>query len=276
MTRPRTAVVTITRDRDAHLARQRGALTEHPPDRHVVVGMGDAAVDRSRFTGGPPTSFVRVPLRDGGLPLAAARNAGAAAAVGSGADVLVFLDVDCIPEPLLLDRYVAAAARTSGPAVLCGPVHYLPPAPPGGYPETGLSRLSAPHPARPAPPDGQIRPEPRWELFWSLSFAVTVPTWRVLGGFHEGYTGYGGEDTDLAQVAAARGAGLYWVGGAVAHHQHHAPSAADPARLAEIVGNAHRFHDRWGWWPMGGWLDDMAAQEKIAFDRDLGTLEVIV
>ncbi|MET0187647.1 MAG: galactosyltransferase-related protein [Pseudonocardia sediminis] len=267
---PRTAVVTVTRGRDEHLARQRRGLTGCPPGQHVVVGMGE----EPRIGDGPPATVVRVPVGEGGLPLAEARNAGAAAAIDGGAELLVFLDVDCIPEPVLLDRYAAASARVDGPALLCGPVHYLPPPPPGGYPDTGLARLAGPHPARPAPPDGELWPETRWELFWSLSFAVTVPTWRTLGGFCTGYAGYGGEDTDLAQVAASHGAGLYWVGGAVAHHQHHPPSVADPARLGEIVRNANLFHRRWGWWPMGGWLDELAAQDKVAFDRGRATLEV--
>ena len=33
-----------------------------------------------------------------GLPLAAARNVGAAAALTLGAELMIFLDVDCLPE----------------------------------------------------------------------------------------------------------------------------------------------------------------------------------
>jgi hypothetical protein len=55
-------------------------------------------------------------------------------------------------------------------ALLCGPVTYL--APPGakGYP-VALEPMINPHPARPAPPDGDVVSSADYELFWSLSFA---------------------------------------------------------------------------------------------------------
>ncbi|MCW0213906.1 MAG: glycosyltransferase family 2 protein [Pseudonocardia sp.] len=266
-----TAVVTITRDRDAHLHRQRRGLAAAPPDLHVIVGMG-AAPRLDDVPGAPATSTLLLPVHRGGLPLAAARNLGAAAALGAGADLLVFLDVDCIPDPRLLPRYAAAAAATPEPALLCGPVAHLPPPPPGGYPDGGLAALAPPHPARPAPPDGEIVADDRFALFWSLSFAVTARTWSALGGFCEEYRGYGGEDTDFAETAAARGAGLYWVGGADAYHQHHAAARTDPARIAEIVRNARLFRHRWGWWPMEGWLTELAAAGAVTFDPAAGVL----
>lgn len=269
----RTAVVTITHDRDVHLHRQRIGLAADPPDLHVVVGMGEeprlAEVD-----GMPPATVVGVPVPGTGLPLAAARNAGVAAALAGGAELLVLLDVDCIPGPRMLRRYAEAAARTPDPALLCGPVHYLPPPPAGGYPTTGLDALAPPHPARPAPPEGTVLADDRFVLFWSLSVAVTAPTWATTGGFCEGYTGYGGEDTDFACVARDRGASLHWVGGAVAFHQHHPPSRHDPARVAEIVRNARLFHRRHGWWPMTGWLAELAASGDVVFDPARGLLRV--
>lgn len=268
--RTSTAVVTITRDRDTHLHRQRVGLAADPPDRHVVVGMG-VRPELADVPGAPPVTVVDVAVPDSGLPLAAARNAGAAAA---DADLLVFLDVDCIPAPGMLRRYADAARRVDGPALLCGPVHYLPPAPDGRYPVDGLAALAPPHPARPAPPDGEIVAETRFALFWSLSFAVTRTTWDALGGFCEDYTGYGGEDTDFACAAQDAGAGLFWVGGASAFHQHHPPSRETPARIAEIVRNARLFHRRRGWWPMTGWLDDLAARGVVAFDPDRGVLHL--
>jgi hypothetical protein len=39
----------------------------------------------------------------GGFPPAAARNAGAAAALAAEADVLIFRDVECVPSPPLVD-----------------------------------------------------------------------------------------------------------------------------------------------------------------------------
>jgi hypothetical protein len=271
--RLRTAVVTITRDRDAHLHRQRVGLAQAPPDLHMIVGMG-AEPQLCDVVGAPPTVTSTIAAPASGLPLAHARNAGAAVAIDAGAELLVLLDVDCIPGPQLLDRYRAAVPQVGGPALLCGPVAYLPPPPECGYPERGLDALAPPHPARPAPPDGAVRREDRLELFWSLSFAITTADWIAFGGFCEEYTGYGAEDTDFAFAAAARGAGLYWVGGAHAHHQHHPPSRSAPGRAAEIVRNAQLFHRRWGWWPMKGWLEELAAAGAVEFDPGSDLLRV--
>jgi hypothetical protein len=272
-TLPRIAVVTTTHARDSHLHRQRVGLAGNPPFLHVVVGMGERP-HLADVGGGLPTTTLSVPVPTSGLPLAAARNAGAAEALDAGAELVVMLDVDCIPAPVMLERYARASAAVDHPALLCGPVAYLPPSPPGGYPTSGLTELSRPHPARPVPADGQLAVETRYELFWSLSFAVTATTWTGLGGFCEDYTGYGGEDTDFALTAEAAGIPMYWVGGALAHHQHHVPTRTTPGRVDEIVRNAHTFHGRWGRWPMGGWLTEMAADGLVEFDADRDVLRV--
>ncbi len=264
----RTAVVTLVAGRHGHLARQYDGLRagSPQPDLHVVVAMGDDAV--AGVTGRQPAGIVVALAADrAALPLATARNAGAAAAIADGAELLVFLDVDCIPGPALLSRY-ADAARTHGRHLLCGPVHYLPPAPPGGYDLTALDSLADPHPARPAPPPGTVETGTDHRLFWSLSFAVTASVWSALGGFCLDYVGYGGEDTDFAETAAAAGVGLRWVGGATAYHQHHAVSRPPVEHLDDILRNAAIFHRRWGWWPMRGWLDAFAEQGLVRHDGD--------
>jgi hypothetical protein len=267
---PRTAVITITSGRHEHLCRQRLGLVGAPVT-HVIVGMGEAP-PASDPDASPPVIGLQVPATPHGLPLAAARNTGADAALRLEADLLIFLDVDCIPSPNLVAMYAAAAARTHDPALLCGPVSYLPPRPAGGYPEHGLSRLADPHPGRPAPPYGEIVTDSRTELFWSLSFAVTATTWRLLGGFHEGYVGYGAEDTDFALSAARQGSQIYWVGGADAYHQHHSPSYLDPSHLSEIARNANLFHRRHGSWPMRTWIDELASRGALNFDAVAGRL----
>lgn len=263
----RTAVITIAAGREHHLRRQREGLTRQPPHLHVVAVMDPEQTVEA--VEGLRTVLVRVDVPDTGLPLAAARNAGAAAALADGAELLVFLDVDCIPEPTLLPRYTAAAIGRPH-ALLAGPVAYLPP---GEHPLDGLTALAVPHPARPVPPDGAVVPEPRTELFWSLSFAVTANTWARTGGFHPGYTGYGAEDTDFALTAAAVGASLHWVGGALAHHQDHGPSGPTPSNAPSIVRNARLFHDRHGWWPMSGWLQQLHTDGLVRFDPQAGTLD---
>lgn len=264
----RTALVTLAAGRHDHLARQYDGLRagSRRPDLHVVVGMGDDEV--AGVPGRQPDStVVAVDVGPGGLPLAAARNAGAAVAIDAGATLLVFLDVDCIPGPGLVGYY-AAAVPEHGTHLLCGPVHYLPPAPPGGYDLATLDTLADPHPARPAPRPGDVQTGRDHRLFWSLSFAVTTPVWTALGGFWPEYVGYGGEDTDFAETAATAGVGLRWIGGATAYHQHHPVSRPPVEHLDDILRNAAIFHRRWGWWPMQGWLEAFAAQGLVRREGD--------
>ena len=280
----RTAVVTIVHGRHEHLAGLLWGLgrQERPVDLFVAVAMDDtgiaAVVDRCA----PPTSQVLVPgvpRAPEGLPLATARNEGARAAIEAGAETLVFLDVDCIPSPGLVGRYAELLPRrhTSlpdpgpGPTVLAGEVAYLPPVGhPRDYRLVDLAALARPHPARPVLAPDDVQPADDLRLFWSLSFAVTAADWERGGGFDQTYVGYGAEDTDFGQRLAEAGGVLWWVGGAQAYHQHH-PSPDPPLQhLESIVANANRFHQRWGWFPMEGWLDRFAALGLARLDPHTG------
>ena len=262
----KVVVVTIAAGRHDHLAAQAAALARSAlaPVAHVVVAMGDPALDAVV----PGADVVHVRRVAGRLPLAAARNAGVARARALDAELLVLLDVDCLPDPALLGRYAEVAGAHDG--LLCGPVGYLPAPAAGGYPVDGLRELAVPHPARPVPPEDRVLPGADPDLFWSLSFACTPATWDRTGGFHEDYTGYGGEDTDLGWTARARGVPLWWVGGAWAFHQHHGPGGPPTQHLHDVVRNAGVFYDRHGRWPMLGWLEDFARQGLARVDPATG------
>jgi GT2 family glycosyltransferase len=252
-------VITIVAGRHEHLATECAALRRSEPaaGQHVVVAMGTDEAAGCRAVCGDTSDVIAVRRPPAGLPLAHARNAGAEHALRAGAELLVFLDVDCIPGPGLLRRY-RDTARAGRPALLCGPVGYLPPRPAAGYPLTGLGQLARAHPARPVPAEDALETGGDHALFWTLSFAVTADTWRRVGGFCEDYVGYGGENTDYGQLARRAGVELVWVGGAWAFHQHH-PTATPPVQHRhDILRNAALFKRRWGWWPMPGWLAEFA------------------
>jgi GT2 family glycosyltransferase len=257
----RVAVVTIAHGRHEHLRHQRRGLLRSTlsPSHHVLVAMDDPALAQAPPPGSSPTVVRQISRTTDGLPLAAARNLGARTAVDLGAELLVFLDVDCIPSPGCVAAYATAAERSdSRDRLLCGPVAYLPPGPPGGPDLDRLHELATPHPARPSPAPGQVvLDDDRATLFWSLSFAVRPDTWDAIGGFDESYVGYGGEDTDFAQRAEQRGVGLAWVGSATAFHQHHPVSDPPVEHAADIVRNATIFWRRWGFWPMRAWLEQL-------------------
>lgn len=253
---PVTAVVTLAHGRHDHLRLQHRSLStgEQAPDHYVVVAMGDPALGAWRPEGGVAPTLVPVEADPSRLPLAAARNAGARAALDAGAEVVVFLDVDCLAGLGLVASYAAACAERPD-VVWSGPVTYLGPPPPGGYDLMGVERLDDPHPARPAPAPGEALLDADPDLFWSLSFAVHRDAWERTGGFCEDYVGYGGEDTDFGRLVVREGLSHGWLGSARAFHQHH-PVEDPPVRhVAAIVRNGRVFRERWGWWPMEGWLE---------------------
>lgn len=262
----RTAVVTLTHRRDEHLAAQHRALGlgSRLPDDYVVVAMDDDVP--AREVGGLSSRVLAVPRTpDGSLPLAAARNAGVAAALSRGADVVVLLDVDCLPGSDLVQAYTdVVCARPRW--VWSGPVTYLPPPPREGYPShpDQLLAWDDPHPARPRPAPGELRHALDPDLFWSLSFALHRDAWRQVGGFCEDYRGYGAEDTDFARSAITHGVGLGTVGAARAYHQHHPVGSPPVEHLDDILRNGRLFHARWGEWPMTGWLEEMARAGLVA------------
>lgn len=277
---PGIAVITTVCDRTEHLSAMRRGLARQlllprPDDlEHVIVRMGGADPWRN-LAAGPPTVRVEMRLSSGTdrdrLPLAAARNAGAAATT---ADLLIFLDVDCIPCPEMIERYRWVAQQSGG--LLAGPVGYLPEAICERSIELDeLRRWAVPHPARPVPPDGMLVPETRYELFWSLSFAIRRTDFDALGGFCEEYVGYGGEDTDLAYTARAAGMPFSWVGGAWSWHQYHPTEDPPRSHLTDIVRNARVFRRRWGSWPMEGWLRAFAADGLVEWDSEGDTLRLI-
>jgi N-acetylglucosaminyl-diphospho-decaprenol L-rhamnosyltransferase len=266
----RVGVATLVAGRREHLRRQAAAVDGLADGagvaRYVVVAMDEAAVDVEA------AHVIRMPAAPGGLALAAARNR-ALDALGD-CDLAVMIDVDCIPGDDLVARYVAGAqALGSTPSLMCGPVGYLDPlteADPG--PDADQRRRARERVIRRFPAVG-MRREPRAELFWSLSFAVAPAVHRVIGGFDEGYVGYGAEDTDYGLRAAQAGVGLWMVAAAWAYHQHH-PST--PERdIANVLANARRFHARWGSWPMRDRLARWAADGVIEWTPQGARCELV-
>lgn len=245
------AVITTVKGRYKHWKLHRESLQRgrELADLHILVTMG--ASGYATKPGNPPLLVVPMTNGAGELPLSAARNLGARAAIEAGAELLVFLDVDCIAGRDLIWGYREAARDQ---VACCGPVTYLPPEREHSYDLDRVALLDAPHEARPAPaPDETIRWD-AWELFWSLSFAIRSKDWQLIGGFDERYTGYGAEDTDFGQKLKAAKFQLHWIGSARAYHQYHPVEDPPVQHLKSIVANANLYADKWGWFPMEEWL----------------------
>jgi hypothetical protein len=270
----RLSVLVPARDRNEHLRNLVTGLgrADAAPWFELLVGWMGGADPRPALARAPGFEAKAIAVEGAELPLAGARNALAEAARG---EVLVFLDADCVPSRGLLAAYAAALEERDVLAI--GETRYLPKGfVPDGADEAVLRRAARPHPRRgglfPAP--GESRTDSRHELFWSLNFAARRDTFRErIGGFDEGYRGYGIEDTDFAMRAAAAAVPLAWVGGALAFHQHHEPTRLRPEGVPALVANARRYREHWGEWPAKGWLAELAEAGLVDWDEAGDRLE---
>ncbi|WBU58518.1 glycosyltransferase family 2 protein [Paracoccus sediminicola] len=245
------SALTIAAGRADHLANViRGFQAQATPPDELIV----AVMQAEPYEHLPETDFplrqIPIDATDGALPLSAARNAAARAALG---DVLVSVDVDCIPAPRLIADYAAAAQ--SGRGLLMGEVQYLP----DGAEAAGLDfalfdRLGVRHSDRQAPPESGLRECQDYRCFWSLNFAIHRDDWNASGGFDEGYLGYGGEDTDFGRTLAERGIGIWWLKGARVYHQYHPHCMPPIHQIPSVIRNAEYFASKWGHRTMEHWL----------------------
>ncbi|WP_232430935.1 glycosyltransferase family 2 protein [Pseudomonas massiliensis] len=259
-------VITLVHGRSGHLHNLLQGL-EHStvlPLGLWVVHMNEpaAALHSDRFP-------VHEQVLEGvdGLPLARARNAILGLPVEGP---WIFLDVDCIPSETLVEHYLAAL-RAYPHDLHLGAVRYLPEgANAPGWNEASLRAQSVAHPL--SVYRGEPGDELEHALFWSLNFACTRPVFERIGGFDEGYTGYGAEDTDFAFRAQARQVPLR-VAEALAYHQYHPTYSPPLNHFQDIITNALRFHQRWKVWPMEGWLRSFAERGLVHWEGD--TLQVL-
>jgi GT2 family glycosyltransferase len=251
------SVCTLVRDRNRYLPALLDALarqTVRPRELIVAVAGGQDPAPLLREA--PlPVRQIDLVAPDDRIPYAEARNAAAAAAQG---EALVFLDADCLPAA----SFTASVTSALGPhdALCIGQVYYLPPDVPDEAlrDEEALREAGRAHPARPEPPETGSAASRRYEMAWGLCMALRTATFFRLGGFDTRYDGYAGEDTDLAFTCRAAGVPLRVVAGADVFHQHHDVFEPPIHQLRATLANAQAFHDKWGRWPMEGWLQGFA------------------
>ena len=161
------SVCTLAHGRQEHMWNLVSGLAQSRlvPDELIIALMQDQPYNL------PHTPFPvrQVGLEKSGIPLAEARNLAAAEATGN---LLIFLDVDCIPHPELVGDYDAAARVQDG--LLMGEVGYLPKnAPLNNLNFEMFDGLAVKHSERAGPPDGQVGRCRDYRCFWSLNFAIS-------------------------------------------------------------------------------------------------------
>lgn len=249
MTLTTASVLTIAAGRDAHLRNVMLGLSRQTvqPVELIIAHMQDAP-----YTDLPEVTFPvhQIAVTGPELPLACARNTAAAAATG---ELLIFLDVDCIPTPTLVEDYARACSDFDG--LMMGEVMYLP----GGATRKGwrsedFDTVAVRHSDRQGPPASGVEICTDYRCFWSLNFALPAAVFRDTGGFDERFTGYGGEDTDFGKALTLAGHQLGWIPGAKVHHQYHPHHMPPVHHLHSVVRNAELFAQKWGYRTMEHWL----------------------
>lgn len=244
----KVSVITLARGRGDHLVNVVHGLNRQSmlPAELIIAVMQDEPYSL------PNTPFPvrQIHVAGDDLPLAAARNAAAAIATG---DILIFLDIDCIPSPSLIADYAAHADRFDG--LLMGEVLYLPhQATQGDWSCEGFEGIAEKHSDRRGPPVHGIEICADYRCFWSLNFAMQAQTFQRSGGFDERYVGYGGEDTDYGKTLSTAGIAIAWAKGARAYHQYHPHHMPPVHHVESVVRNAQLFEAKWGYRTMGHWL----------------------
>nr|WP_298372965.1 galactosyltransferase-related protein [uncultured Halomonas sp.] len=263
------SVLTLVRGRYEHLVNLMHGLARQTrlPDELVIAYMQPEPH--------PDLSIMPFPVRHlhvqgEPMPLARARNQAAAFARHGK---LIFLDVDCIPSPTLVESYCRALNEKEG--LYLGEVLYLPAKSVNETLDyTRLDQLGQVHPARPRIPDAGTRAEPDPGSLWGLSFALQKDSYCKAGGMDETYQGYGGEETDFAWRLARTGLPVFWVANARAYHQHHRLFAPPLQHFEHILRNAEYFHHQWGRWCMEYWLGQFRDAGLIDWHEDADSIQI--
>ncbi|MDJ0318949.1 galactosyltransferase-related protein [Pseudarthrobacter sp. PS3-L1] len=255
------SVLIIVHGRTEHLRRLLAGIDSSTalPAEVVIVYMDEPNPERMACS--VPLRIVHVSSleRQAGLPLARARNAAAAAATTEN---FVFLDVDSIPSTRLFEALIEALVFED--VLVMAEPRYL--RAKLGHSEVvvdeQLFEKSVAHHTRVDLPRTTITS--KYEMFWSLGFAIRASAFESVEGFDEGYNGYGGEDTDFAFRVREIGIPVRFLLASV-FHQHHGVYAPPLNHFTEILSNARRFRERWGVWPMEGWLRAFAERGLISW-----------
>ncbi len=274
--RPSTALLTIAHGRHDHLerpaARARGAAPRSPPTcsswpRWTTRRSQPWSCARTPRPACPSTSSPSTSTGGGGLPLAAARNRAAERAIAAGAELLVFLDVDCIPATGLVERYreVAARCRARRPRRVVGR-RALPPA--AARREALHAQMdlepSTPHPARPVPRPTARSSPPRTSGSSGRSPSPSPPTRGARRRLRRGLRRLRRRGHRLRDAAGReRTAGC---GGSGAPRPTTSTTRWRPRRVATSptsCATATASPARWGWFPMEGWLTAFADEGLI-------------
>lgn len=257
------SVVTLVKGRKKQLQNMLESIKQGSrlPSEVVIVWMEGKSEQSS--VEDDDLNIKQIYIEKGTLPLAEARNQGFR---NTSFNSVIFLDVDCICSPTLLENLLANLKQKTITSAFARYLPYIPFS--GDYALTEADAYA--HPKR-----AQLKayePLPH-KKFWSLVFALYRDDFNEIGGFDEQFTGYGGEDTDFAERFNKLGFSFSLVEDEVLH-QYHLKYSPPLNYVSAIVENANLFHTKHGYFPMYSWLQAFCQKRYVAFNANKNQFEV--
>ncbi len=183
------------------------------------------------------------------LPIAQARNRGAAA---SKANNLVFMDVDCVPHPELFSLLTAPPTRGMVQTTRFTEMAVM----------SRNERYSELHALAARGARAEVTASSR-DTFNSALFSLSRTDFMHLGGFDEGYYGFGIGDIDFATRCARHGMPVK-THDVMTFKQYRHSRRCPLNHLLDIVANANRYREKWGYYPQTAWLTAFIAQGFVS------------
>ena len=258
------SVVTLVKGRKKQLENMLESIKRSTivPSEIVIVWMEQET--RNARVEDEDLNIKQLYLEKGELPLAKARNLGFE---NTTHERVIFLDVDCICSPTLLEGLLNGLKDKT---ITSAYARYLPYIPLSGL-YTQIEQDALSHPKR-AQLDANT-PLPH-KKFWSLVFALRKDDFYVIGGFDEDFTGYGGEDTDFAERFNKQHFDFILIDDEVLH-QYHFKYSPPLNYLEAIVENANLFYHKHGYFPMYSWLQEFCKRSYVTFDESKHNFKVL-
>lgn len=258
------SVVTLVKGRKKQLENMLESIKQSTiiPSEVVIVWMEEET--RNSHVKDEDLNIKQLYLENGELPLAKARNLGFE---NTTQERVIFLDVDCICSPTLLEGLLNGLKDKTITSAYARYLPYIPVS--GSYTQIEQDALSHPKRAHLA----ANTPLPH-KKFWSLVFALRKDDFYVIGGFDEEFTGYGGEDTDFAERFNKQHFDFILIDDEVLH-QYHFKYSPPLNYLEAIVENANLFNQKHGYFPMYSWLQEFCKRSYVTFDESKHNFKVV-
>ncbi len=272
----KASIIIIVSGRKTHLHNVLDGIENNTllPSEVVIVSMNEKLELNQEKKYSFDLKLIDLFLPSHRLPLAEARNTGAK---NAKEEMLIFLDVDCIPSPNFLDKMATCLSKSidndfmKTGLVMATPryLNFLT----EEQKQAGIAKdmnflieNSQFHPHRPEIIEPCQRTE-QYEIFWSLCFGLSKTKFAEIGGFDEDFVGYGGEDTDFSFMAREKNI-PFFLSNAIVFHQQHAVSSPPLGHFEDIVTNANVFYKKWNRWAMEAWLIEFKELDLIEWNEN--------